>query len=250
MRSYDLNFISDKALYSHVRATVESYSFQMNLKSFNNNLIDPIKLTFDALVYRQTIEQTIENEVLRQLDKSNSNHIGFFHQNIFKFIGDEWDVPEKGYDIQSISRRIYVEMKNKHNTMNSSSSAKTYMRFQNTLIQDSQAVCMLVEVIAKQSQNIPWIITLDGVKQMSNERIRRVSIDKFYQIVTGEKDAFKDLCEVLPRVIEDVVNDLKKQNRKNTVFEELALISKDNLKSIYLLAFKRYEGFKHFSLRK
>jgi hypothetical protein len=134
--------------------------------------------------------------------------------------------------------------------MNSSSSAKTYMRFQNTLIQDSQAVCMLVEVIAKQSQNIPWIITLDGVKQMSNERIRRVSIDKFYQIVTGEKDAFKDLCEVLPRVIEDVVNDLKKQNRKNTVFEELALISKDNLKSIYLLAFKRYEGFKHFSLRK
>ena len=250
MRQYNLNFISDQELYNHVRSTVENYSFEMNLKSFNNNLIDPIKLTFDTIVYRQSIEQTIESEVLRQLDKSNSNLIGYFHQNIFDFIGDDdWYVPKKGYDIQSTKRKIYVEMKNKHNTMNSSASAKTYMRFQNTLIEDSQAVCLLVEVIAKNSQNIPWTITLDGQKQTPNQRLRRVSIDKFYEIVTGQKFAFKQLCETLPKVIEDVVKDLKKQNKNNTVFQELSLISDNNLKSIYLLAFKRYEGFKTFNFK-
>ncbi len=249
MRQYNLNFISDQELYNHVRSTVENYSFEMNLKSFNNNLIDPIKLTFDTIVYRQSIEQTIESEVLRQLDKSNSNLIGYFHQNIFEFIGDDWYVPKKGYDIQSTKRKIYVEMKNKHNTMNSSASAKTYMRFQNTLIEDSQAVCLLVEVIAKNSQDIPWTITLDGQKQPPNQRLRRVSIDKFYEIVTGQKFAFKQLCETLPKVIEDVVKDLKKQNKNNTVFKELSLISDNNLKSIYLLAFKRYEGFKTFNFK-
>lgn len=247
MRQYNLGFISDDALYNHVKKTVESYSFEMDLKSFNSNLIDPVKLTFDSLVYRQTIEQTIENEVLRQLDKSNSNVIGYFHQNIFHYFGNGWEVPNRGYDIQSSSKKIFVEMKNKHNTMNSSSSAKTYMRFQNTLLEDSESVCILVEVIAKRSQNIPWVITLDGIKQKENTRIRRVSIDKFYEIVTNQKDAFKKLCAVLPLVIEDVVEVIKEKEKSNSVFDELSQISDDTLKSLYLLAFSKYEGFNNFS---
>ena len=181
MNNYGLDFISDKALYNHVKDTVLKYSFKMNLQSFNKNLIDPIKLTFDSIVYEQSVEQTISNEVLRQLDKTNSNLIGFFHQNIFNFIGDEWEVPTSGYDIQSPLHNIYVEMKNKHNTMNSSSAIRTYMRFQNTIIQNPVSKCFLVEVIAKRSQNIPWIVSIDGIKQPVNERIRRLSIDKFYK---------------------------------------------------------------------
>lgn len=74
-------------------------------------------------------------------------------------------------------------MKNKHNTMNSASSQKTYMKMQNTLLQDQNATCFLVEVIAKNSQNIPWICSVDGVR-MENSKIRRLSIDKFYETVT------------------------------------------------------------------
>lgn len=47
------------------------------------------------------------------------------------------------------SRHIYVELKNKHNTMNSASSQKTYMKMQGKLLEDDQAVCYLVEVISK-----------------------------------------------------------------------------------------------------
>jgi hypothetical protein len=191
---YNLGFITDEDLYNHVKTTVGSYRFEMNLETFNLNLIDPIKLTFDSIVYQQDFIQTIENEILRQLDKSNSNLIGYFHQNIFNYIGGkDWVVPTSGYDIVNENLKIFVEMKNKHNTMNSSSSAKTYMRFQNTIISDPQSSCLLVEVISRKSQNIPWIISLDGNKQTTNERIRRVSIDKFYELVTGEKTSFKRL---------------------------------------------------------
>lgn len=246
MSKYNLPFISDKDLYKHVLETVEKYSFEIDLKKFNSNLIDPIKLTFDSIVYEQSYEDTIENEVLRQLDKTNSNLIGYFHQNIFKYFSSDWDVPKQGYDIENLKDKIFVEMKNKHNTMNSSSSAKTYMRFQNTIINDKDAKCLLVEIIAKHSQNIPWVVTLDNVKQVSNESIRRVSIDKFYEIVTGDKLAFQKLCLILPTVIKDVVNDIKTRNKKNTVFTELDKLSSDLLTSIYLLSFKKYEGFNNF----
>lgn len=247
--NYNLDFIDSMDLFRHVKNTVSAYSFKMNLKNFNSNLIDPIKLTFDSIVYAQGIEQTIENEVLRQLDKTNSNLIGYFHQNIFHYIGDGWIVPKNGYDIECITKDIYVEMKNKHNTMNSSSSAKTFMRMQNTIINKPQATCLLVEVIAKQSQDIPWVVTIDGQKQSSIGQIRKVSIDKFYELVTGNKNAFLELCKVLPTVIQDVVSDIKTNEKQNTVFAELNEISDDLLSSIYLLSFERYEGFKGFKLQ-
>jgi hypothetical protein len=246
MNDYNLSFITNKDLFEHVSKTVAGYSFEMDLKKFNSNLIDPIKLTFDSIVYDQSYEETIENEVLRQLDKTNSNLIGYFHQNIFEYFSDDWHVPQQGYDIQNDEEKIYVEMKNKHNTMNSSSGAKTYMRFQNTIISDSKSKCFLVEIIAKRSQDIPWVVTLDKVRQSSNQNIRRISIDKFYDMVTKEENAFQKLCNVLPTVIKDVVDSMDNRNKKNTVFAELENVSPDLLTSIYLLSFKNYEGFKDF----
>ena len=156
MTQYNLNFISDEKILQHVLETVNKYRFNIDLKEFNKNLIDPVKLTFDAKIYSKSISSLIENEVLRQIDKSNTNHIGYFHQNIFNHFGDGWEVPVSGYDVVNEDKKIFVEMKNKHNTMNSSSSQKTYMRMQNTLLKVPDATCMLVEVIARNSQNIIW----------------------------------------------------------------------------------------------
>ncbi|MFI3324271.1 MAG: Eco47II family restriction endonuclease [Rikenellaceae bacterium] len=250
MRKYGLSFIKDIDLYNHVAEVVAAYSFNIDLRKFNENLIDPIKLTFDSYVYNQTIKDTIEAEVIRQLDKTNSNTIGYFHQNIFKYIGVDWSVPQTGYDIVNSKQKIYCELKNKHNTMNSSSSAKTFMRMQSTLISDPSALCMLVEVIAPHSRDIPWVVTLDGQKQEPNNNIRRVSIDKLYSRVIGADDAFLKLCEVLPVVISDVVRSKGSKVKQNSVMQELKGKSLDVLTSVYLLAFEKYEGFSNFKIKK
>ena len=137
-------------------------------------------------------------------------------------------------------------MKNKHNTMNSAASAKTYMKMQGQLLSDDDCACFLVEVIAKKSQNIAWQVSLDGHKQ-KHRRIRRVSIDEFYKIVTGEDDAFYKLCMILPRMIEDVISEF--ENLKipsDTVFEELKNNSAEKSFEIalYMLGFDSYLGFK------
>lgn len=248
--SYNLSYISDQDLFAHVKCTVEKYRAAICLKDFDKNIIDPIKLTFDSRIYQHAIEEVIESEVLRQLDKSNNNHIGYFHQDIFNYISG-WDVPSKGFDVVNISKKIFVEMKNKHNTMNSSSSQKIYMKMQDQLIDDPDSTCMLVEVIAKRSQNIPWKVSLNGINKC-RDTIRRVSIDQFYHLATGEKDAFAKLCQVLPRVIDDVMAqshlDLIIQN---TVIDELIDSSQhsDLLKSIYQKSFATYEGFYRFDWR-
>ena len=43
MRNYNLGFISNENLFFHVQETVEKYRFNIDLKKFNKNLIDPIK---------------------------------------------------------------------------------------------------------------------------------------------------------------------------------------------------------------
>lgn len=250
-KQYCLDFISQEDFEKHVENTIRQYNKTLrsiNLSQFNNNLIDPIKLLFDKNIFNKSFSEIIQLEIHRQRDKSNNNIIGYFHQDIFKYI-KHCIVPNEGWDIIFHAKDItyYVEMKNKHNTMNSSSSAKTYMKMQNHLLnaEDKEhSICALVEVIAKESQDIPWIVTLDKKQQHANEQLRRISIDKFYEIVTQDKYAFKKICAQLPLTIEKIIsNNQPLQVEKDSVFEELQLLDQDILIALYKLAFSTYEGF-------
>ncbi|GAB2027471.1 Eco47II family restriction endonuclease [Lactovum odontotermitis] len=257
---YDLDFISEEDLINHVTETIRQYGDKLkpyDLKKFNSNLIDPIKLIFDKNVYQTTWEGIVANEIFRQRDKSNNNAIGYFHQNIFSYFSgcivprEGWDVifnDESGIDIDGNSvKKIYVEMKNKHNTMNSASAGKTYIKMQDQLLRDDDCACLLVEAIAAKSQNIKWETTIDK-RKVSHKLIRRVSMDKFYEIVTGEKEAFYKLCMVLPGIVKTVVdNSTDLQVPQDSVFQELKAMSlKKDISielSVYLLGFRTYEGF-------
>ena len=267
---WGLTFISQKDLTDHVRATIEKYGDKLesfDLERFNKNIVDPIKLIFDKTVYRTSWEETIGNEIFRQRDKSNNNDIGYFHQRIFNYI-DKCHVPENGteggWDViyknpngiclpdGSVVHTVYVEMKNKHNTMNSASAGKTFIKMQNQLLKDDDCACFLVEAIAKTSQNIKWETTVDGIK-VSHKLIRRVSMDQFYSLVTGQADAFYNLCMTLPAVIQAVVEEADDQLvPHDTVYYDLSKLSEkydvsdENIAiamAIYMLGFSGYLGF-------
>lgn len=160
---------------------------------------------------------------------------------------DSIEIPSAG----TVSR-VYVEMKNKHNTMNSASAGKTFIKMQNQLLTDDDCACFLVEAIAQHSQNIKWETTVDKHK-VGHKLIRRVSLDKFYTLVTGQEDAFYQMCMVLPEVIKKAVDELGNSIVPNdTVIEELKELSKQyNFESedlsiamaVYMLGFGSYNGF-------
>lgn len=263
---WNLSFISEENFKKHVQATILKYGEKLepfDLKRFNSNLIDPIKLIFDKSVYKTSWEEIVNNEIFRQRDKSNNNDIGYFHQNIFSYFGG-CEVPQAGWDVifrnsdgivmpdGDVVHTVYVEMKNKHNTMNSASSAKTYIKMQSQLLDDDDCACFLVEAIAKRSQNIKWTTKVDG-KNVQHRRIRRVSMDQFYSIVTGDENAFYKMCMVLPQVISDVVNEEGAVKvPQDTVIQELKKVAElyvdqpENLAmamAVYMLGFSSYIGF-------
>lgn len=267
---WGLGFISEDDFERHVGATIQKYGEKLkpyDIKRFNKNIVDPIKLIFDKTVYQSSWKEMVGNEIFRQRDKSNNNDIGYFHQRIFQYI-DKCRVPdngkEGGWDViyqdeegialpdGDIVHTVYVEMKNKHNTMNSASAGKTYIKMQNQLLNDDDCACFLVEAIAQKSQNIKWETTVDG-KRVSHKRIRRVSLDQFYDITTGEKNAFYKMCMVLPEVIERVVKqDSKVKVPCDTVIEELTKIADMSGResediamavAVYMLGFNSYLGF-------
>ena len=259
---WPLSFISEEDFLEHVEATIQQYGDKLepyDLKKFNKNIIDPVKLIFDKTVYRFSWEEIVKNEIFRQRDKSNNNDIGYFHQRMFQYIAD-CEVPTSGWDViftkdggidifdgDAVSR-VYVEMKNKHNTMNSAASGKTYIRMQSQLLADDDCACFLVEVIAKQSQNIAWAVSVDS-QQKKHKRIRRVSVDKFYALVTGQEDAFYQMCMVLPDIIEKAVASTAANVVPNdSVIEELNAMAQEKDGSfalaLYMLGFGGYTGFK------
>lgn len=267
---WKLKFISEEDFTEHVKATIEKYGEKLksfDVKRFNKNIIDPIKLIFDKTVYRSTWDEIVSNEIFRQRDKANNNDIGYFHQRIFQYItncrvpenGKEggWDVIYKNADGVALPdgdvvHTVYVEMKNKHNTMNSASSAKTYIKMQSQILDDDDCACLLVEAIAKRSQNIKWTTKVDG-KNVQHRLIRRVSMDQFYSIVTGDENAFYKMCMILPEVINAVVNEEGAVAvPKDTVIQELRRVAElytdqpEDLAmamSVYMLGFNTYLGF-------
>ena len=268
---WGLSFISEEDFTNHVKATIDKYGEKLesfDIVRFNKNIIDPIKMIFDKTVYQSSWEEIVSNEIFRQRDKSNNNDIGYFHQRIFQYIADchvpdngkegGWDVifqKDSGITLPDgdVVHTVYVEMKNKHNTMNSSAAGKTYIKMQSQLLEDDDCACFLVEAIAKRSQNIKWSTTVDG-KSVSHKKIRRVSLDQFYALVTGQEDALYQMCMILPRIIEKVVvaggDDVKVPHdsvlaelrrvagQTGEVDEDLAMAM-----AIYLLGFSTYSGF-------
>ena len=267
---WPLAFITEEDFEKHVKATIEKYGDKLesfDLNRFNRNIIDPIKLIFDKTVYRSSWDEIISNEIFRQRDKSNNNDIGYFHQRIFQYI-DKCEVPQNGEnggwdvifrDANGIEipgagtvSTVYVEMKNKHNTMNSASAGKTFIKMQDQILNDDDCACFLVEAIAQRSQNIKWETTVDK-KKVGHKLIRRVSMDQFYALVTGEEESFYQMCMTLPSVIEKVVNSIEDVKvPKDTVMEELRTwathldMEPEDLAismAVYMLGFCGYNGF-------
>lgn len=258
---WPLTFISEADLITHVKKTIEQYDQKLDpydLVKFNSNLVDPVKMTFDRLVYRLSEEEIIKSEIFRQRDKSNNNDIGYFHQQIFSYFPNcevppngtkggwdvIWTIPE-GLKLPdgTVVHKVYAEIKNKHNTMNNASANDTYKKMQNQIIKDDDCACFLVEVIAKKSQNEKW-----KRKGEEHKCIRRVSIDQFFSMVTGQFDAFLQLCLVLPVIIKKVLESKEGVLIKpDTVFEEIENSGMGFTFALLNLAFTSYNGFNQIS---
>lgn len=248
-----LSFITDEHLIMCVENLHKSYGRAKNnigRKTFYNNKIDTIKLTFDSKFNNIDQESLIEAELLRQVDKSINNSIGTFHEEILGGI-DGFEIgKQNGYDIKAVDNTLFADIKNKHNTTNSASSESLFQKLARYADTNKQSKCYWVQILALGSFCTKWEGTING-KEYSHTRVYRISGDQFYALLSGKPNALKELYRILPRVIDDYLA-LREENGEvleQSVFEEIKELAESSqrtiLDQITFDNFRYYLGFEN-----
>jgi hypothetical protein len=245
-----LSFISDEHLFYCIENLHNSYlkaKANVSKKKFYKNKIDTIKLTFDSKFNDLDEETLIKTEINRQIDKSINNSIGTFHEQILGGIkGFEIGVLS-GFDIKAEDDTLFADIKNKHNTMNSSSAESLFQKLANYADTYKKAKCYWVQILAKNSFEEKWFGEING-KEYSHTRVYKISGDQFYKLLSGKDTALYDLYKVLPKAISDYLSEQEKANKSNnSALEEISESSRTSKRTILNeITFENYSYYLGF----
>jgi hypothetical protein len=235
MANIYLTFISDEHLLSCIENLHNSYlkaKENVSKTKFYKNKIDTIKLTFDAKFNDLDEETLIKTEISRQIDKSINNSIGTFHEQILGGIQGFKMGALSGFDIKATDNTLFADIKNKHNTMNSSSAESLFQKLAKYADTYKKSKCYWVQVLAKNSFSEKWHGEING-KEYSHSRVYKISGYQFYSLLSGNYNALFELYQVLPKAISDYLCKQKSENTQtNSALEEISIGSKKSTRSI------------------
>ncbi len=251
MKNKYLTFITDEHLLTCIGNLHKAYlkaKSNVTKKNFYSNKVDTFKLTFDSKFNVLEEESLIQLEILRQIDKSINNSIGTFHEEVLGGINGFQSGKLSGYDIKAIDDTLFADIKNKHNTMNSSAAEALFQKLARYANDHKKAKCYWVQILAKSSFCELWSGEING-KEYSHSRVYKISGDQFYALLSGQNDAFFQLYKILPIAIKDYLRytEKSKETLENSALDEIKseiLLSKRNiLNQITFENFGYYFGF-------
>ncbi|MEO5643042.1 MAG: Eco47II family restriction endonuclease [Bacteroidia bacterium] len=248
MKNKYVDFISDDHLLKCVGNLHNAYLKAKNnitKKNFYSNKVDTIKLTFDAKFNGINEESLIQAEILRQIDKSINNSIGTFHEHILGGI-KRFEIGNlSGFDIKAKDNSLFADIKNKHNTMNSSSAEALFQKLARYANDYKKAKCYWVQILAKGSFCELWTGEING-KEYSHSRVYKISGDQFYALLSGQEDALFRLYKVLPIAIKDYLKSIDKSEEiaENSALEEVKSEIKKSKRTI--LDQITFENFRYY----
>lgn len=251
MKNKYVDFISDEHFLDCVANLHNAYlkaKKNITKKNFYSNKVDTIKLTFDAKFNDINEESLIEAEILRQIDKSINNSIGTFHEQILGGIKGFEVGKLSGFDIKATDDTLFADIKNKHNTMNSSSAESLFQKLSKYADTYKKSKCYWVQVLAKSSFCELWKGEING-KEYSHSRVYKISGDKFYALLSGNEDAFFQLYKNLPIAVNDYLNSIEKAKSSagNSALKEIKNETKTSKRTILdQITFENYSYYLGF----
>ena len=251
MKNKYVNFLTDEHLLSCIGNLHKAYLKAKNnitKKKFYTNKVDTIKLTFDAKFNDIDKESLIQSEILRQIDKSLNNSIGTFHEQILGGIKGFEVGNLSGFDINANDNTLFADIKNKHNTMNSSAAEALFQKLARYADDNKKAKCYWVQILAKKSFCELWSGDING-KEYSHSRVYKISGDQFYNLLSGKQDALFQLYKALPKAIKDYLNSIENscEELENSAIDEIKSKVKVSKRSILdQITFENYSFYLGF----
>lgn len=180
-------------------------------KQFSSNVIDPFSALFEMAGFDLSPEKWLQQERNRQAQKTLSNKIGEFHQNVLGGL-DGWEstgIVGGIVDIVNTDKKIVAEIKNKHNTVSGANLKVIYEQLESQVMPKGQTykgfTAYFVQIIPKNAVRFNKAYTppdnKTGSKKPVNELIRIIDGWSFYELATGMEGALELLFDALPKLI-------------------------------------------------
>ena len=205
-----------KALGKAVDVLLAGYKSKITgfgINEFLETGVDPFRFTTNVSIWG--LKSAIRKEIEHKIEMTLENLVGDFHEN---YLGNVFHVPTNtrwvmipegdipGIDIANHESKIYLQIKSKHNSMNSSSSKKL-----------AQELGDLAEKLPEATVGCAWVVATQKRKAIGENTIAEVGVcykgNKVYEYITGEKD---ELNKVLEELLVQIPN-----KTRGTNFDEL-----------------------------
>ncbi|RRD61185.1 Eco47II family restriction endonuclease [Leucobacter sp. OH1287] len=204
----DLDIFGGDVLEQAVDKVMDALKKAESRNNPHKNIIDPFNAVFEAASLDTSLEDWLPLEVRRQTNKTLSNAVGAFHQELLGRLpgwqstgaaGGRFDLihPEP---FGKTGKPAFAEVKNKFNTMNSSSRENLFQTFIDAqkFKEYKGATFYLIEVIQKVIEDdVPWKVS----NRAKEENIRVISARKVYELSTGDPDAFEKTYKAINRIL-------------------------------------------------
>jgi hypothetical protein len=211
-----LLWISDEDLYSAISELTSRAEKAKNNANriMHKNVVDP----FSSLIIASTLG--VDKEGLINIQQSSStlsgisSALGNFHQRILGAV-EGWENHDAGYDLENTSSKMLAEVKNKHNTMNSTNKAAVVAELDIAIRQKGSGwTGYLVAIVPKSPIRYETRLTT------AQRPIYEIDGVSFYAKVTGDERALHDLFAVILEELSGRIVDEEIKTYFNFIFNQ------------------------------
>jgi len=211
-----VDFVSDEHFLDCVKWVCKAYPHnpdEIDMEKLQKNTIDPFKVVFDLMNGSMSVDSWLENESIRQNDKTINNTIGEFHQKLLGGVNG-WDNlgvgDESKVDLRKSDKTIFVELKNKWNTMNSDATEQCRTKLERAVAGNPNAIAYWAYIISQNgiSGESTWYY-----QGKIDVRVKKIWGKKVYELVTGDAGALENTWKALPSAIKDLIKSNHKPSR-------------------------------------
>lgn len=208
MKVFDRNDLKE-AIRGSIKRVYEAQTADLDLY---RNTIDCFSAAIDSTAQGISLDDWMKQEKKRQVQKTKQNAIGSLHEEAMGSLAGVVNLDVGNLiDIVCEDKKIIAEIKNKYNTTKGNHKTQVYRDLASALKDKPGYTGYYVEVLPVngKSYNVPYTPSDNQTKQKlpSREDIRKIDGQSFYTLLTGSRNALKEVYSLLPQLTAEIINE-------------------------------------------